>query len=552
MSELEQVNAQLYRSDFPIDNADLYVTTACNLHCRDCMAGDLRNRGEYHAETRFVLETLDKLKGIKSVHIAGQGEPFCHPDIIQILDYAGRIVGSEVRVNTNATYMPLEDSSAESFIASLPEKLSVFISLDRFHDTQDPHAKKRVDKFKKYCGAYDIPLTFSLRVFDKKGEAQEIVEHYKLKRRPTVVNRVLRMGWAKHMREARYVDLTKLFNRLTNNRGYGILPDGTVVADFVPAYFTEDTRPAISVVGNVKDESLISMFARRKVWEKKAEKKSSEHLASMIDDMGSHPFCISNWREYSFDSPPLKEFFDEAESGTAKVLGDKIFKVSLTRTREVVSENGLVHYGYEELPGKEDDLNWGFWKTLYKDEFTENDKGNVLQLQRLWNVGDFGYGESFWRTLIEMRGQRIDGGDAFREFVKIFADTEEKRKIVGYLNSQNNLLSRGRNMPRILRFLRSYALWPYNFGKSEKRDKILHDVATEIGYEGRFMIDIPLGRGSIALTALAGFMEGMLSSIPLGIDSWSKVFVPAFAFSVFRGLSFHAGYNYKFRGKVKL
>jgi len=552
MSELEKINSESYTPYLGIHNFDLYITTGCNLHCGDCMAGDVRDRGEYHAETRFVLETLEKLRGINSVHIAGQGEPFYHPDAIQILNYAGQIVRDEVRVNTNATCMPLDDSSAERFIASLPEKLSVFISLDRFHDTQDPYAKKRVDNFKKWCGAYDMPLTFSLRVFDKKGEAQDIAKHYRLSRRTTVVNRVLRMGWAKDMREARYVDLTKLFDHLTNNRGYGILPDGTVVADFVPAYLAEDARPAISVVGNAKGESLVSMFARRKKWEDKAGKKRNEHLASMIKDMGSHPFCISNWREYSSDSPPLKEFFDRAESGTAKVLGDKIFKSSLTRTGEVISENGVVHYGHEELQGREDELNWGFWKNLYNDEFTEGDRENVLQLQRLWNGGDFGYGESFWRTLIEMRGERFDGGDAFREFLKIFADTEDKRKIVGYLNSQKNLLGRTRNMPMPLRFLHSYATWPYNFGKNEKREKILQDVAREIGYKGYYFPAVPLGKGSIALSGLVGFMEGMISSLPLGFGSWLETSVPIAAFTIFRGLSFYAGYNHKFRGKVKL
>jgi hypothetical protein len=516
------------------------------------MAGDLRNRGEYHADTTFVLQTLDKLKGVRSVHIAGQGEPFCHPDILKILNYAGQIVSYEVKVNTNATCMPLEDTLAESFITSLPEKSHIFISLDQFHETQDPHAQERVGMFKKYCGAYDIPLTFSIRVFDKEDEAQKIVRHYRLTRRPTVTNRVLRMGWAKDIREARYVDLTKLLRNVTKNTGYGILPDGTVIADFIPAYFAEGTRPAISVVGNVRDESLVSMFTRRKDWEKKSGKKRSENLASMIKDMESHPFCISDWREYSFDSPPLKKFFDKVGTGTAKVLGDKILSVPLARTGEIVSENGIIHYRHEELPKIEDDLRWNFWQALYKNEFTEKDKETVLQLQRLWDRGDVGYGESFWKTLIEMRGQRFNGGNAFREFVKTVADTEEKRNIVGYLNSQNNLLSRTRSMPRVLRLLHGYALWSYNFGKSEKKEKILNDAAREIGYKGSSLGAEPFGRGSIALTGLGGLMEGMPFSIPFGVDNWSNISTFVSAFAALRGLSFYVGYNSKFRGKVKL
>ena len=107
-------------------------------------------------------------------------------------------------------------------------------------------------------------------------------------------------------------------------------------------------------------------------------------------------------------------------------------------------------------------------------------------------------------------------------------------------------------MPRALRFLHSYATWSYNFGKNERREKILQDVAREIGYKGYYSPAVPLGKGSIALSGLGGLMEGMVSSLPLSFGSWLEISVPVAAFTVFRALSFYAGYNHKFRGKVKL
>ena len=134
--------------------------------------------------------------------------------------------------------------------------------------------------------------------------------------------------------------------------------------------------------------------------------------------------------------------------------------------------------------------------------------------------------------------------------MRIVADTEEKRKIVGYLNSQNNLL--GRRRPLALRLARDYILWPYLFGRSEKREKIFHEVAREIGYEGPYTNKLYNGEVSIIAPALIGLIEGLIPSIPIGMSSWPKFLATMSAFSVVRGLSVQVGYNSKFRGKVKL
>ena len=75
-------------SQYPwLKNVDVYNTTACNRDCGDCMAYDIRvEEGTKHMDTELFLSIMNSLEGIESVHFAGVGEPFLHPDIFEMLD----------------------------------------------------------------------------------------------------------------------------------------------------------------------------------------------------------------------------------------------------------------------------------------------------------------------------------------------------------------------------------------------------------------------------------------------------------------------------------
>jgi organic radical activating enzyme len=75
-------------------------TTACNLHCPDCISGDLLNQGAFERErirelTREMVEA-----GVKAVILIGGGEPLSHPEIGWIIEYLGKH-GVKIGITTN-------------------------------------------------------------------------------------------------------------------------------------------------------------------------------------------------------------------------------------------------------------------------------------------------------------------------------------------------------------------------------------------------------------------------------------------------------------------
>jgi sulfatase maturation enzyme AslB (radical SAM superfamily) len=65
-------------------------TTACNLHCPDCISGDLLNQGAFERERirEITREMVDA--GVKAVILIGGGEPLSHPEIGWIIEYLGK------------------------------------------------------------------------------------------------------------------------------------------------------------------------------------------------------------------------------------------------------------------------------------------------------------------------------------------------------------------------------------------------------------------------------------------------------------------------------
>ena len=93
---------------------EIDVTNACNCNCVGCwnhsdMMGDDKYTGEEFKRrlpTKMVLETIDTAAklGAKMVQLSGAGEPFMHPDIIQIIERVKRH-GLKCTIITNGTLL---------------------------------------------------------------------------------------------------------------------------------------------------------------------------------------------------------------------------------------------------------------------------------------------------------------------------------------------------------------------------------------------------------------------------------------------------------------
>lgn len=86
-----------------IRNVDFELTYRCNLKCIHCY--NPPDQGKEKLTTPEILKTIYDLCafGFKEIHITG-GEPFMHPDLIQILTYANNL-GVKVLLETNGTLL---------------------------------------------------------------------------------------------------------------------------------------------------------------------------------------------------------------------------------------------------------------------------------------------------------------------------------------------------------------------------------------------------------------------------------------------------------------
>jgi hypothetical protein len=301
---------------FPwLKNVDFYITTECNRNCRDCMAYDIRQEGIRHMESGLFSSAMDSLYGIDSVHLAGIGEPFLHPDFFKFLNYASKRA-NEVRINTNGQLLlPLyeRDDEAEKFAARFPRNTGIYWSVDSYHEKGMPHAgltRMVVSHFMP-----GVPLTYSVRVLDKEKEEEAICRRLKIGA-PSITNRVLKMGNGKNMKSSRYVDLFKLLKNHVDKPMIGILHDGTVVSNFIAAYLPKSNRPRILELGNLNETPLSKILKDYDKARRTLDIKGGRAISSMIDDMKSYPFIVVN-PGLSYWHPDLKKRVDEVMENTA-------------------------------------------------------------------------------------------------------------------------------------------------------------------------------------------------------------------------------------------
>ena len=161
-----------------IPQIDFVITTRCSLRCRECanLMPYFKEPETYSVE--FLKEELDKLleyvDEIHELRVLG-GEPFIHPHLNEILDYAvtkkkiNRIV-----IFTNGTVLPKNDLLIESL---RKKKISITISDYGTWSKEMDNLLELCKKNKIKCGVKFIPQWVSFGGLQKrKRTAEELKE----------------------------------------------------------------------------------------------------------------------------------------------------------------------------------------------------------------------------------------------------------------------------------------------------------------------------------------------------------------------------------------
>lgn len=117
----------------PFKHLSFVITNLCNLSCRYCYKEDNKEREILNKNSIFnFINLIEKNypKSISSVQLIG-GEPFLHPNILEILDF---LIGKnyEVRISTNGTLDILRDARFKAYLDN--ENIELRISLDSHNE----------------------------------------------------------------------------------------------------------------------------------------------------------------------------------------------------------------------------------------------------------------------------------------------------------------------------------------------------------------------------------------------------------------------------------
>jgi len=159
---------------FPwFNNLDFYATWQCDKNCVHCISADMKREGVQYLDQRLHDRTVDTLDGLGSVHYTG-GEPFEHPKIFDFIYKASEKVHA-VKINTNGSWIPLDNREARSFFKQFPKgKMHFFISVDEYHGAQDSDLKERIKILRRCAKRYGHKVSFNLRVSNKEDEVKKL------------------------------------------------------------------------------------------------------------------------------------------------------------------------------------------------------------------------------------------------------------------------------------------------------------------------------------------------------------------------------------------
>lgn len=104
---------QLFLHRFEIPYLEVFVTTYCNLKCKNCSNLIPSMANKHHVELTEIKKSVDtllsKIDCLYRVKIHG-GEAFLHPQLCDIIDYFdGQSKIKSIRITTNGTLIPSDD-----------------------------------------------------------------------------------------------------------------------------------------------------------------------------------------------------------------------------------------------------------------------------------------------------------------------------------------------------------------------------------------------------------------------------------------------------------
>lgn len=145
--EFAQASNFKKRFDYPI-HVDIELTNTCNYKCSICVHGKDETKQKEYYKTKFILqkekifEILNECKkmNVKSIQLNVNNEPLLYKDLIEVVEYAGRLKFPDIYFITNASLLKKEIS--EKLIKSGCTK--IMFSLDAF--SEDIYYKVRLTK----------------------------------------------------------------------------------------------------------------------------------------------------------------------------------------------------------------------------------------------------------------------------------------------------------------------------------------------------------------------------------------------------------------------
>lgn len=175
---------KFYEIDFPKNTSylsfpeslHLTITYKCNQNCRSCYYSLEKKR--FDMDFLLFKKIIDEVEsnGILQISIGG-GEPFCHPNILEFLDYANK-KSITTNITTNGTML---DAKIVNSLENLQNLGRIQISLDG--STEEINNRSR-EKFKEVIKSLTIlsnsQLKFGINVLVCNSNVKDLPNMFKL------------------------------------------------------------------------------------------------------------------------------------------------------------------------------------------------------------------------------------------------------------------------------------------------------------------------------------------------------------------------------------
>jgi len=159
----DYINQKLRSKNIP-GQVSIEITEICNLDCEHCYLDKQKTKYMGKEQLKRLLNVL-KSMGVLSVQFTG-GEPFLHPHIVEILNYAVDL-GLLVIVQTNGTMLTPDLLACLSRGFSML-KISLYSLDDEVHDKiTRKKSLSRILKNIELLKSKDIPITIATSVMKR-------------------------------------------------------------------------------------------------------------------------------------------------------------------------------------------------------------------------------------------------------------------------------------------------------------------------------------------------------------------------------------------------